>query len=194
MRTDFPVSAGPKPTTPVWRAHEWLQRVPRWPWRTLRWRRGTTGWLRQKFVAVWCWRITSDGERHEGWVVGERATRGQPEELAGRARRRHAIAPFHEEATGEMGWDQYQGFLWPGFYRHAVTVMLAYSFLVWLERRQRHSPTRQGRRGDPVPPSPPSRRQSLPAVHREVARWLRHQAVPRWVTTDRFIELCSYRI
>jgi hypothetical protein len=31
-------------------------------------------------------------------------------------------------------------------------------------------------------------------VHREIARWLRHQAVLWWMTTDRFIELCSYRI
>ena len=34
----------------------------------------------------------------------------------------------------------------------------------------------------------------VPAAHREVAQWLRHQAVLWWVTTDRFIELCSYRI
>jgi hypothetical protein len=41
------------------------------------------------------------------------------------------------------------------------------------------------------PPRPDRQRQTLPAVHREVARWLRHQAVLWWVTTDRFIELCS---
>ena len=44
------------------------------------------------------------------------------------------------------------------------------------------------------PPRPKSRRRTLPAVHREVALWLRHQAVLWWVTTDRFMELCSYRI
>jgi SRSO17 transposase len=123
-------------------------------------------------VAVRGWRLTSAGQRHIGWLVGERATRGQPEErkyywsnlpaeitleeLAGYAHRRHAVELCHEEAKGELGWDQYQGRLWPGFHRHAVTVMLAYSFLVWLEWRQR---------------------QSFPAAHREVARWLRHQAV-----------------
>jgi SRSO17 transposase len=96
-------------------------------------------------VGVRGWRVTSDGHRHEGWLVGERAPRGQPEErkyfwsnlpldppleaLAGYAHRRHAIEPFHEEAKGELGWDQYQGRLWPGFHRHAVTVMLAYSVL-----------------------------------------------------------------
>lgn len=43
------------------------------------------------------------------------------------------------------------------------------------------------------PPRPDRQRHSLPAVHREVARWRRHQAVQWWVTTDRFIEFCSQR-
>jgi SRSO17 transposase len=169
VRTDFPVSMGSTTNTPVWRVDELLHSVPRWQWRTVRWRRGTKGWLRKKFVAVWGWRVTSDGHRHEGWLVGERATQGQPEErkyfwsnlppdtpleaLAGYAHRRHAIEQFHEEAKGELGWDQYQGRLWVGFHRHAVTVMLAYSFLVWLERQQRRSAKSQGRRRDPFPPS-----------------------------------------
>jgi SRSO17 transposase len=105
--------------------------------------------------------VTSEGQHHEGWLLGERATRGQPEErkyfwsnlpaetpleeLASVAHRRHAIEQFHEEAKGELGWDQYQGRLWPGFHRHAVTVMLAYSFLVCLELRERHRLKRQGR-------------------------------------------------
>ena len=41
--------------------------------------------------------------------------------LAGYAHRRHAIAQFHDEAKSELGWDQYQGRLWLGFHRHAVT-------------------------------------------------------------------------
>jgi SRSO17 transposase len=69
------------------------------------------------------------------------------------AHRRYAIEQFHEEAKGELGWDQYQGRLWPGFHRHAVTVMLAYSFLVWLELRQRRRHQREGRRRDPIFPS-----------------------------------------
>ena len=141
------------------------QTVPRWQWRMMRWRRGTTGWLRQKTVAVRCRRVTSGGPRHEAWLVGECATQRQPEEwkyfwsnlppdtsleaLAGYAHRRHAIEPCHEEATGEVGWDQYQGRLWPGLRRHAVTVMLAYCILVWLERQQWHNLTRQDRRRDP---------------------------------------------
>jgi SRSO17 transposase len=178
VRTDFPVRVGGVVTSPVWRADELLQTVPRWQWRTIRWRRGTKGWLRKKFVAVRCWRVTSDGHRHAGWRVGERATRGQPEErkyfwsnlppdtrleaLAGLAHRRHAIAQFHEEAKGELGWDQYQGRLWLGFHRHAVTVMLAYSFLVWLEQRQRRHHTRPGRRRDSFSPSAEAPAQHTP--------------------------------
>jgi SRSO17 transposase len=166
---DLAVSLRPAATSRVWRADELLQTVPRWQWRTIRWRRGTKGWLRKKFVAVRCWRVTSDGQHHEGWLVGERATRGQPEErkyfwsnlpaetpleeLVSMAHRRYAIEQFHEEAKGELGWDQYQGRLWPGFHRHAVTVMLAYSFLVWLELRQRRRHQREGRRRDPIFPS-----------------------------------------
>jgi SRSO17 transposase len=147
-----------------------LQVLPRWQWRTIRWRQGTKGWLRKKFVAVRCWRGTTEGPRHVGWLLGERTTRGQPEErkyywsnlpasatveeLAGYAHRRYAVEQFHEEAKGELGWDQYQGRLWSGVCRHAVTVMLAYSFLVWLELRQRHSPRRRGRPRDPFSPSP----------------------------------------
>jgi SRSO17 transposase len=169
VRTDFQVSVGQAAASPVWRADQLLPTVPRWQWRTIRWRHGTKGWLRKKFVAVRSWRVTGDGHRHEGWLVGERALRGQPEErkyfwsnlpphmpleeLADLAHRRHAIEQFHEEANGELGWDQYQGRLWPGFHRHAVTVMLAYSFLVRLERRQRRRHQRVGRRRDPFSPS-----------------------------------------
>jgi SRSO17 transposase len=169
VRRDFRVSRGRAARSPVLRVEELIQTVPRWQWRTIRWRQGTKGWLRKKFVAVRCWRVTADGQRHVGWLVGERATRGQPEErkshwsnlpaettleeLAGYAHRRHAIEQFHEEAKGELGWDHYQGRLWPGFHRHAVTVMLAYSFLVWLELRQRRSQPRRGRPRAPFSPS-----------------------------------------
>jgi hypothetical protein len=170
VRTDCQVSIGRAATRPVWRADQWLHGVPRWPWQTVRWRRGTTGWRRQQFVAVRSWRVTRHGQRHRGWVVGARAPRGQPAErqsywshlpaettraeLAGLAHRRHPIAPCHEEAKGEWGWDQDQGRLGPGFHRPAVTVMLAYSLLVWLARRQQRRPKRSGRSGDPFPPSP----------------------------------------
>jgi SRSO17 transposase len=169
VQTDFPVSLKRETPRRVWRADELLETVPRWQWRLIRWRRGSKGWLHKKFVAVRCWRVTSERPHQEGWLLGERATPGQPEErkyfwsnlpadtpleeLASMAHRRHAIEQFHEEAKGELDWDQYQGRLWPGFHRHAVTVMLAYSFLVWLERRERRGRRRRGRPGDAFSPS-----------------------------------------
>jgi hypothetical protein len=75
------------------------------------------GWLRKKLVAVHCWRVTREGQRHVGWLLGERATRGQPEErkydgsnlpatveeLAGYAQRRYAAEPCHEADIPHRG-------------------------------------------------------------------------------------------
>jgi hypothetical protein len=146
VRADFRVSQQRTAASPVHRADLMLRALPRWQWRTIRWRHGTKGWLRKKFVAIRCWRVTSDGHRQVGWLLGERTTRGQPEErqyhwsnlpvaaaldeLADYAHRRFTIEQFHDKAKGEVGWDQYQGRFWPGFPPHTVTVMLAYSVLV----------------------------------------------------------------
>jgi SRSO17 transposase len=169
VRADFRGSGGRAAARPVQRADQRLQAVPRWPWRPIRWRHGTQGGRRQKFVAVRGWRMAADGQRHVGGWLGERAPRGQPEErkdhgstlpasatveeLAGYAHRRFAVAPLQEEATGAVGWDQDQGRLWPGFHRHAVTVRLASSVLGWLELRQRRQEQRRGRPRDPFSPS-----------------------------------------
>ena len=169
VRADFAVRPKRQGIPPRQRADQVLAALPRGQWRTIRWRQGVKGWLRKKFVAVRAWRVTVDGDLHIGWLLGERAARGQPEEskyywsnlpasatveqLVAYAHRRHAIEQFHEEAKGELGWDQYQGRLWPGFHRHAITVMLAYSFLVWLELRQRRLVRRRGRPREPFSPS-----------------------------------------
>jgi SRSO17 transposase len=167
---DFRVRHQRTGTSPAQRVEQLRQALPRWQWRTIRWRQGTKGWLRKKCVAVRCGRVTHGGQQQVGWLLGERAPRSQPEErkyywsnlpaaaaveeLAGYAHRRYAIEPFHEEAKGEVGWDQYQGRLWSGFHRHTATVLLAYSFLVWLELRHRHGPRGRGRPRAPVSPSP----------------------------------------
>jgi SRSO17 transposase len=169
VRSDFQVRVKARGAPPGQRADQVLAAVPRCQWRTIRWRHGTKGWLRKKFVAVRAWRLTAEGEAHIGWLLGERAARGQAEEhkfywsnlpakatleeLVEYAHRRHAIEQFHEEAKGELGWDQYQGRLWPGFHRHAVTVMLALSFLTWLELRERDAHPKRGRPRDPFSPS-----------------------------------------
>jgi SRSO17 transposase len=169
VRSDFEVRQHRRRVVSTQRADQVLATLPRRQWRTIRWRQGTKGWLRKKFVALRCWRVTSQGEAPSGWLLGERAARGQTEErkyywsnlpasatleeLVDVAHRRHAIEQFHEEAKGELGWDQYQGRLWPGFHRHAVSAMLAYSFLLWQELRQRQHHPRRGRPRDPFSPS-----------------------------------------
>jgi SRSO17 transposase len=169
VRSDFQVRPKCRDAPQAQRIDQVLSAVPRRQWRTVRWRHGSKGWLRKKFVAGRAWRITAEGETRIGWLLGERAARGQPEEhkyywsnlpasasleeLVDYAHRRHAIEQFHEEAKEELGWDQYQGRLWPGFHRHTVTVMLAMSFLIWLELRQRQSHANRGRPRDPFSPS-----------------------------------------
>jgi SRSO17 transposase len=127
-------------------------------WRTVTWREGSQGWMRGRFVASRGWRVTSSGRRRSGWLIGEDASDGKRryywsnfgpkallEHLVEYAHRRHWVEQFHEEAKGLLGWDQYQGRLWSGFHRHAVGVMLAYSFLVWQEWHQRQERARPGR-------------------------------------------------
>jgi SRSO17 transposase len=127
-------------------------------WRTVAWREGSRGWLRGRFVAVRCWRIRSSGHRRAGWLIGEQTADGQWKyswsnfgahatlaRLVECAHRRHWVEQYHEEAKGLLGWDQDQGRRWQGFHRHAVSVMLAYSFLVWQEWQGRPQRARPGR-------------------------------------------------
>ena len=207
VRADFRISLGPEGLGR--RADQVLALLPRSLWGTIRWRQGSQGRLRKKFVALYCWRRTRDGAVGEGWLLGERPARGQHgerkyywsnlpittplEKLVDYAHRRPAIERFHEEAKGELGWDQYQGRRWPGFHRHAATVMLAYSFLVWLEvqhRRGQHGP---GRPRNPFSPTAGPEAQPASSGASGVAGWLRHQAVLWWGTTEQFIQLCSLR-
>jgi SRSO17 transposase len=153
VRANFSVTLGHSPGSPVCRADEVLAAQPRQAWRTITWSEGATGGWRAKCLALRCWRIDGDGTRHVGWLIGQRPSRGQhgdwkyfwsdfpaPTPLAMMveyAHRRHWVEQYHEEAKTELGWDQYQGRRWDGFHRHALTVMLSYSFLVWLEARAR---------------------------------------------------------
>jgi SRSO17 transposase len=127
-------------------------------WRSVTWREGSRGWMRGRFVAVRSWRVTSSGRRRAGWLIGEDASDGKRryywsdfgpkmalERMVEYAHRRHWVEQYHEEAKGLLGWDQYQGRQWGGFHRHAVCVMLAYSFLVWREWQQRRERARPGR-------------------------------------------------
>jgi SRSO17 transposase len=135
-------------------------------WHSVTWREGSRGWMRGRFVALRGWRVTSSGRRRVGWLIGEDASDGKRryywsnfgpgvalERMVEYAHRRHWVERYHEEAKGLLGWDQYQGRRWRGFHRHAVTVMLAYSFLVWREWQQRQQRARPGRPRRALSPS-----------------------------------------
>jgi SRSO17 transposase len=165
VRCDFAVARQAR-GGPVTGADALVQAQPPRAWRSIRWREGSKGWLQAPFVAVRCWRVRPDGKRRSGWLIGEDSADGKRRyswsnqgpkaslaTMVGYAHRRHWVEQFHEEAKGLLGWDQYQGRLWPGFHRQAVTVMLAYSFLVWQEVQQRQEQRRRGRPRRPFSPS-----------------------------------------
>src|SRR5499427_5298320 len=161
VRASFSVTLGRGPASLVQRADTVLAAQPRQDWQTIAWSAGAKGWWRAKFVALRCWRVDGDGSRHVGWLLGQRPGRSQHGDwkyfwsnfpattpwarMVEYAHRRHWVEQYHEEAKTELGWDQYQGRRWDGFHRHAVTVMLSYSFLVWLERWERERCRRRGR-------------------------------------------------
>jgi SRSO17 transposase len=161
VRANFSVVLGRGQARPVRRADEVLVGQPRHAWRSLAWSEGAKGWWRAKVLALRCWRVDGDSTRHVGWLIGQRPGRGQHGEwkyfwsdfplttplevLVAYAHRRHWVEQYHEEAKTELGWDQYQGGRWDGFHRHAVLLMLSYSFLVWVEARTRRQRQRQGR-------------------------------------------------
>lgn len=167
VRKDFQVAL--TADGPPQRAEVVLAALPRRSWQTIRWREGSRGWLKARFSATRCWRVTSEGMRLPGWLIGERPARGQEgkwkyhwsnsgagaplEEMVEYAHRRYGVEKFHEEAKGLLGWDQYQGRLWQGFHRNSVLVMLAYSFLVVQEWQQRQRVSRRGRKRRPFSPS-----------------------------------------
>jgi len=156
VRADFTVAVSRAGVTQ--RADALIAAQPSQSWRSITYREGSKGWLRGRFVAVRCWRKTAAGRRRIGWLIGEDAADGKRryywsnfragmplEAMVEYAHRRHWVEQYHEEAKGLLGWDQYQGRRWRGFHRHAVSVMLAYSFLVWQEWRGRQQQARPGR-------------------------------------------------
>lgn len=164
---DFTVTMKDDPEESIQRADVALHKIPRQKWATIRWREGTKGWLRKKFVAVRAYR-TLDGERKTlGWLMGERPGYGQGkgdwkyyfsnfpvgtqlEKMVEYGHRRWHIDRFYEDAKNELGWGDYQGRKWVGFHRHTIIVMITYSFLAWREWKHRHSaPRPKGRPRNP---------------------------------------------
>jgi SRSO17 transposase len=143
-------------------AEAFLSGLPRSRWKSIIWREGSKGKLRARFAAVRLWRVNGEGRHHFGWLIGQKPGRGQtkieakyfwsnfgPEtplkKMVEYVHRLHWIEQYHEEAKGELGWDQFQGRRWDGWHRNAVTVMLSDSFLVWLEWRERRKRVKKGR-------------------------------------------------
>ena len=170
VRANFSVTLGRGQASLLLRADAALAAHPLQAWHTITWSAGAKGWWRAKFLALRGWRVDGDGTRHVGWLIGQRPGRGQSGDwkyfwsdfpaatplavLVEYAHRRHWVEQYHEEAKTELGWDQYQGRRWDGFHRHALTVMLSYSFLVWLEWREREPRTGRGRLRAAFSPSP----------------------------------------
>src|SRR5262249_26713887 len=187
VRCDFKVALGRGTARAARRADAVIACQPLRSWRPWRWREGRTGWLVGQFVALRCWRVLPDGRRRLGWLIGEQtlSTPSQRkyywsnfgpriplERLVEYGHRRHWVEQYHEEAKGLLGRDQYQGRLWQGVHRHAVTVMLAYSFLGWQEGGQRQRARRRGRQRRPFSPSPGPQAAALaggPPTHRRLA-------------------------
>lgn len=168
VRANFSVATTRKADAPPLRADELLRALPRWQWQTIRWREGSDGWLRAKFVAIRCWRVDGAGVHRIGWLIGQRPTRGTGDwkyfwsnfgpdlplnRMVEYTHRRYWVEQFHEEAKSLLGWDQYQGRLWHGFHRNTSLVMLSYCFLVWWEWRERQQQTQRGRPRQAFSPS-----------------------------------------
>jgi len=196
VRRTFSVARHRGATAPVQTAEAVLHAEPRSTWQTYRWREGSKGWLKAKVRALRCWRVDGAGQRQPGWLIGERPTRGDGDwayywsnfpprtplnQMLEYAHRRHWIEQFHEEAKELLGWDHYQGRLWHGFHRHAVLIMLSYSFLVWQEWHHRQQVVHLGRPRQKFSPRPDRRRQSLASVHRQIVDRLRELAMREWV-------------
>lgn len=170
VRKDFSVSLGRGSSSPVQRAEHVIAALPKRSWRMLRWRQGHDGtWLKGSFIALRCWRVDGQGKRTIGWLLAQRELpdgSGRTKYLWSNcsaftpvmcmvewAHRRYAVEQFHQESKTLLGWDQYQGRLWQGFHRNSVLVMLAHSFLVWLEWQNRQSIKLRGRPRSALSPS-----------------------------------------
>ena len=198
VRANFSVTLGRGQDSPVLRADVVLAAAALQNWQTIAWSAGAKGWWRAKFLALRGWRVDGDGTRHVGWLLGQRPGRRQHGDwkyfwsdfpattplvvMVEYAHRRHWVEQYHEEAKTELGWDQYQGRRWEGFHRHAVTVMLSYSFLVWLEWREREHRQGCGRPRtafSPPPGPPPDAAAGGPSPGERMAALCRHPRIDR---------------
>jgi SRSO17 transposase len=156
---------------------ELLEALPEEAWHTVAWREGTRGALVKRATRIRVFRSGLRGSHlpSEGWLVGERplpGRQGDPkfylawgldalslEELLELAHVRWVIERFYQDAKGELGFDDYEGRLWPGLHRHLALVMVAHSFLTL---KQSYGPEITGP-PDPIPDSATSATSTPPA-------------------------------
>ena len=195
---DFSVILEDDPEGSVQRVDVAMHQIPRRKWRTIRWREGTKGWLRKKFVAVRAYRALDGARKTLGWLMGERPGYGQTGKwkyyfsdfpadtplgkLVEYGHRRWHIDRFYEDAKNELGLGDYQGRKWIGFHRHIIIVTLTYGFLAWREWKHRHSsPRPRGRPRNPFSPRRDRRRQSIQEIHRQVIDGLWQMAMKHYL-------------
>lgn len=191
---DFFVLSADRPNAHRKRADALMGQIPKRQWRTIRWRQGTKGWLKKKFVAVRAYRTVAGECKRLGWLIGERPGYGQKgewkyyfsdfpldtplEQMVRYAHHRWHIDRFYQDAKQELGWGDYQGRTWKGFHRHALLVMLTSSFLVTLEWKHRcNTPPTRGRPRHPFSPRRDRKRQSIQQIHQQVIDTLWKMAV-----------------
>jgi SRSO17 transposase len=124
--------------------------------RTIRWRRGTKGWLSADFAAVRV-RVADgpDAGHHvhlpgeEAWLVCERRRNGDVKfhltnhpdtaplkTLATAIKARWSCEQAHQQLKEELGLDHFEGRSWHGLHHHAVLTMIAFAFLQTTRVRQ----------------------------------------------------------
>ena len=142
-----------------------LEALPNDEWSRVAWREATQGPLVKEAARV---RVYRTGERGKhlctfGWLLGERPLQGHSgerkfyfvwgldeedlQELMGLAHVRWVIERFYQDAKGELGFDDYEGRLWPGLHRHLALVMLAHCYLTL---RQSYGPQESLNRSPPA--------------------------------------------
>lgn len=144
------------PTAARIRVRDAIQALGEKAFRTIRWRRGTQGWLRADFAAVRV-RVADgpDAGHHvhlpgeQAWLVCERRRNGDvkyhltnhPENaplraIASAIKSRWSCEQAHQQLKEELGLDHFEGRSWHGLHHHAVLTMIAFAFLQTMRVRE----------------------------------------------------------
>jgi len=158
---------GVEQRVPTQSAEAIAEALPAEQWQRVSWRNGAKGPLVKQCARVRVYRAARKGGHTDsaGWLIAERPLPGHAgdskyymawgldelslEDLVELVHVRWVIERFYQDAKGELGLDDYEGRLWPGFHRHVALVMLAHSYLTL---RQSYGPSDHSQR-----PGPPAR-------------------------------------